>query len=58
VRDSLRELRWEHESYGHVSHRVLGAISKHLLPEALVRKVMEIFGRKMIKKAFPKSKIN
>ena len=57
VRDSLKELRWEHESYGYIAHRIMGAASKYLLPEGIVIFVLGKFGRNMMKKAFPKSKI-
>jgi 17beta-estradiol 17-dehydrogenase / very-long-chain 3-oxoacyl-CoA reductase len=56
--DSLRELRWEHQSNGYISHRILGAIFRYLCPDWLYRLVVKAAAKKFLRRSFPDAKID
>lgn len=56
--DSLRELSWEHETYGHISHRIIGLIPKFLIPDWLYRLVARRLAKVVLKKSYPGTKID
>jgi 17beta-estradiol 17-dehydrogenase / very-long-chain 3-oxoacyl-CoA reductase len=55
---SLKELRWEHESYGYISHRILGAINQNLVPTWLSRLAVGMFTKRMLKKEVPEARLD
>ena len=58
ARDALKELRWEHETYGHISHRLVGSISKHLIPDWFYRLGVRVLTKRALRKIFPQAKFD
>lgn len=55
ARDALRELRWEYETYGYISHRIIAYLLR-MIPQPVARLIIKMGTKTALKKIFTDKK--
>jgi 17beta-estradiol 17-dehydrogenase / very-long-chain 3-oxoacyl-CoA reductase len=55
ARDALKELRWEYETYGYISHRIIAYLLR-MVPRPVARFAIKMTAKKALKKIFTDKK--